>query len=89
MWKSDKVSVIIEFFCTFPQKILNKQSLSGCDHSESQFNEKGESKVSLLVRILLICLSGNLPKGKVHYCPKDWNLFLPATTSIKQGLKWN
>ena len=49
----------------------------------------GESKVGLLVRVLLICLSGNLLRRKLHYFSKDRYLLLPAAISIKQNLRGN
>ena len=74
-------------------EVLDKQSLTGCDHSESHLSEEGNDLFTLHGRIKGKFVSKyvvNLYKRKLtksHYCPKDWNLFLPANISIKQNLK--
>ena len=86
------------FYFTFSQEVLDKQSLAGCEHSENHLNEEGNDILTLMrrikgkfvrVRTLLVCLIGNWPRRKSHNCPKDWNIFLPATIPIKQSLRWN
>ena len=61
------------------EEVLGKQNVTGCDHSKSHLSEEGNDlftlngriKVSLSVRMLLICLSGNLLRQKSHYYTKD------------------
>ena len=71
----------------YNEEVLDKQSLTGCDHSESHLSQEGKDVFTLngrikgkLIRMLLICLSGNLLRQKSHQMDskssKDSNLLL-------------
>ena len=76
---SSDEEIVLDITGFHDEKVLDKQSLAGCDHSENHLNEEGNEVFTLngriigklLVRMLLICLSGNLLTRKFHYCPKD------------------
>ena len=59
------------------EKVLNKQSLTGCDHSESHLNEEGNDTLNGRIKGKFVSENVvNLSKRKLrrqkfHYCPKD------------------
>ena len=71
--------IVLDITGFHDEEVLNKQNVSGCDHSESHLSEEGIDLFTLNGRIsgkfvsknVLICLSGSLLRQKSHYCPKD------------------